>query len=85
MNTLHRRVARLEKLGRDRFSAREEADGADNTVLRERLGADVLAGLKAGRIDPVSVLPLELVAYLNGDLTALSPGFAAELVRLVEG
>jgi hypothetical protein len=73
--TLHRRLARLEDLlARTRLSADDEADDA---ALREWLGTDTSAGLKAGKIDPVSLMPAELLAYLNGDPTPLPPGLAA--------
>jgi hypothetical protein len=76
MNSFERRVARLEEAERGRITAHDEADDA---VLRELYGADVLAGVKAGRIDPVSLLPHELIAYLNGGPTPLPPNLHAGL------
>ncbi len=74
MNPIERRLARLEEAAQTRIAAHDEADDA---VLRELYGADVLAGVKAGRIDPVSLLPRELIAYLNGDPTPLPPNLRA--------
>ena len=53
MNSLDRRLARLEEAARGRVAAGDDEDDAG------------LADLRAGRIDPVSLLPPELVAYLH--------------------
>ncbi len=73
MNMLERRLARLEETARMRAAG----DDAGYAELTELLGAEVVADLRAGRIDPVSLLPRELIAHLNGDPTPLPPNLRA--------
>ena len=79
MNMLERRLARLEETARMRAAG----DDADYEELTELLGAEVVADLRAGRIDPVSILPRELIAYLNGDPTPLPPNLRAGIDLIV--
>ncbi len=77
MNSLDRRLARLEEAARTRAAG----DDADDAELADLIGAEVVADLRAGRIDPVSLLPPELVAYLHHGPHAppLSPEMRAGL------
>lgn len=79
MNMLERRLARLEETARMRAAG----DDTDHPELAELLGAEVVADLRAGRIDPVSILPRELIAYLNGDPTPLPPNLRAGIDLIV--
>ena len=73
MNPIERRLARLEEATRMRAAGND----ADYEELTDLLGAEVVADLRAVRIDPVSILPRELIAYLNGDPTPLPPNLRA--------
>ena len=61
MNPIERRLARLEEAARMRAGG----DDADYAGLTEGLSAEMPPDLRAGRIDPVSIMPRELMAYLN--------------------
>ena len=79
MNMLERRLARLEETARTRAAG----DDAGYAELTELLGAEVVADLRAGRIDPVSLLPRELIAHLNGDPAPLPPNLRAGIDLIV--